>query len=49
MADHRAERRASLAILIPNFNDWESLRLLLPEIDRAMAGLERQVFGPGGG
>jgi hypothetical protein len=44
MADHRAERRASLAILIPNFNDWESLRLLLPEIDRAMAGLERQVF-----
>jgi len=34
----------SLAILIPNFNDWESLRLLLPQIDRALAGLEHQVF-----
>lgn len=34
------ERRASLAILIPNFNDWESLRLLLPLIDQAIAGLE---------
>jgi hypothetical protein len=44
MADRMAERRASLAILIPNFNDWESLRLLLPELDRAMAGLEHQVF-----
>jgi len=37
------ERRASLAILIPNFNDWESLRLLLPLLDRAMQGLEHQV------
>jgi len=37
-------RRASLAILIPNFNDWESLRLLLPQLDQAVAGLERQVF-----
>jgi len=43
MAEHMVERRASLAILIPIFNDWESLRLLLPEIDRAMTGLERQV------
>ena len=34
----------SLAILIPNFNDWESLRLLLPELDRAVAGLDRRVF-----
>ena len=40
MAEHMVERRASLAIVIPNFNDWESLRLLLPEIDRAIAGLE---------
>jgi len=37
------ERRASLAILIPDFNDWESLRLLLPLLDRAMQGLEHQV------
>ena len=37
------ERRASLAILIPNFNDWESLRLLLPQLDRAVQGLEHQV------
>ncbi len=43
MAEHMVERRASLAILIPIFNDWESLRLLLPEIDRAMTGLEHQV------
>jgi hypothetical protein len=38
-----AEQRASLAILIPNFNDWESLRLLLPQLDQALAGLEHQV------
>jgi hypothetical protein len=48
MAELMADRRAPLAILIPNFNDWESLRLLLPELDRAVAGLqaglERQVF-----
>jgi hypothetical protein len=37
------ERRASLAILIPNFNDWESLRLLLPELDRVAGDLNRQV------
>ena len=43
MAEHMVERRASLAILIPNFNDWESLRLLLPQLDRAMTGLEHQV------
>jgi cellulose synthase/poly-beta-1,6-N-acetylglucosamine synthase-like glycosyltransferase len=40
MAEHMLERRASMAIVIPNFNDWESLRLLLPEIDRAMAGFD---------
>jgi polyisoprenyl-phosphate glycosyltransferase len=34
---------ASLAILIPNFNDWESLRLLLPQLDQAVGGLEQQV------
>jgi polyisoprenyl-phosphate glycosyltransferase len=39
-----AVREPSLAILIPNFNDWESLRLLLPELDRVIAGLEHQVF-----
>jgi polyisoprenyl-phosphate glycosyltransferase len=33
----------SLAVLIPNFNDWESLRLLLPELDKAVAGLKYQV------
>jgi polyisoprenyl-phosphate glycosyltransferase len=37
------EQRASLAILIPNFNDWESLRLLLPQLDQALTGLEHQV------
>ena len=47
MAENMAEvsaRRASLAILIPNFNDWESLRLLLPQLDQAVMELERQVF-----
>jgi len=48
MAPHMVERRSSLAILIPNFNDWESLRLLLPQLDQAIAGLEagleRRVF-----
>jgi len=43
MAGHMVERRASLAILIPNFNDWDSLRLLLPQLDSAMEGLEHQV------
>ena len=37
------EQRASLVILIPNFNDWESLRLLLPQLDRAVQGLEHRV------
>ena len=32
-----------LAILIPNFNDWEALRLLLPELDRIAQGLDRAV------
>jgi len=43
MAEHMVEQRASLAILIPNFNDWDSLRLLLPQLDSAMEGLEHQV------
>jgi hypothetical protein len=34
---------ASLAILIPNFNDWEALRLLLPRIDQTVRGLEQRV------
>jgi hypothetical protein len=42
MAQHMVERRSSLAILIPNFNDWESLRLLLPLIDRSVQGVEHQ-------
>jgi polyisoprenyl-phosphate glycosyltransferase len=33
----------SLAILIPIFNDWESLRLLLPKLDRAVEGMEGRV------
>jgi hypothetical protein len=33
MAGHIVARRGSLAILIPNFNDWESLSLLLPGLD----------------
>ncbi len=43
MAELRAERRASLAIVIPNFNDWESLRQLLPKLDRAVEGMGRRV------
>lgn len=43
MAEHMLGRRASLTILIPIFNDWESLRLLLPAIDRAVTGLEQPV------
>jgi len=31
-------RGDSLTILIPSFNDWAALRLLLPGIDRALAG-----------
>ena len=42
-AQHMVERGTSLAILIPNFNDWESLRLLLPQLDRAMQGSGHQV------
>lgn len=34
---------ALLAILIPNFNDWDALRLLLPLIDLAVQGREYQV------
>jgi len=43
MAEHMVAGRASLAILIPNFNDWESVRLLLPGLDRAMASWDGQV------
>jgi polyisoprenyl-phosphate glycosyltransferase len=35
--------RESLAILIPSFNDWDALRLLLPLIDRALAGAHRRA------
>jgi hypothetical protein len=38
-----AVRGSSLAILIPSFNDWESLRLLLPQVDRAVEGMGRRV------
>src|SRR5512143_1330964 len=38
-----AVRGSSLAILIPIFNDWESLRLLLPQVDRAVEGMGRRV------
>ena len=34
---------ASLAILIPNFNDWAALRLLLPLIDQAIQRQEHRV------
>jgi hypothetical protein len=37
------EQGASIAILIPNFNDWESLGLLLPGLDRVAASLGRPV------
>jgi len=43
MPEHMVAKRASLAILIPNFNDWESVRLLLPGLDRAVSGLDRKV------
>lgn len=29
----------SVLVVIPSYNDWEALRLLLPRIDRALAGL----------
>ncbi|MDA0578354.1 MAG: glycosyltransferase [Verrucomicrobia bacterium] len=32
-----------LILLIPVYNDWESLQLLLPEIDRALAGTPVRV------
>ena len=38
-----AEPGGSLAVLIPNFNDWESLRLLLPQLDRAIEPLGQKV------
>src|SRR5215470_3813877 len=36
-------RPETLTILIPSFNDWDALRLLLPAIDRAMTGLRWSV------
>jgi len=33
----------SLTILIPAFNDWEALRLLLPRIDRALGQARRRA------
>src|SRR5215475_9871414 len=33
--------RGSLTILIPSFNDWDALRLLLPRIDKALEGAGR--------
>src|ERR1700722_1132073 len=33
----------SLTILIPAFNDWEALCLLLPQIDRSLAGGDRRA------
>jgi len=37
------ERGASLVILIPSYNDWESLRLLLPQLDQAVQDQPWQV------
>jgi hypothetical protein len=34
-------RGDSLTVLIPSFNDWDALRLLLPRIDHALAGARR--------
>jgi polyisoprenyl-phosphate glycosyltransferase len=34
---------ASLAVLIPSFNDWDALRLLLPRVDRALRDVEPAV------
>jgi polyisoprenyl-phosphate glycosyltransferase len=33
----------SLTILIPAFNDWEALSLLLPQIDRSLAEVDRRA------
>lgn len=35
--------RGFLAILIPSFNDWDALTLLLPRIDRALASIGRRA------
>jgi hypothetical protein len=37
------ESGTSLVILIPSYNDWESLRLLLPQLDQAVQGQRRRV------
>ncbi len=34
---------SELVIILPNFNDWESLSLLLPELDRALADAGRKA------
>ena len=45
-ANARPCREGSIVILIPIFNDWESLALLLPRLDDALAarGLEADVL-----
>lgn len=43
MAERSTAGRASLAILIPNFNDWDSLGLLLPLLGRGVEGLAQRV------
>jgi hypothetical protein len=34
---------SELVIILPNFNDWESLGLLLPELDRVLLGAGRRA------
>ncbi len=38
-----AATRPSLVILIPSFNDWDAVRLLLPLVDQALAGAHRRA------
>jgi len=38
MTQSQPQASLPLVILVPAYNDWESLRLLLPKIDAAMAG-----------
>ncbi len=39
MTQTQADPSLPLVILVPAYNDWESLRLLLPKIDTALKGL----------
>src|SRR4051812_46382625 len=34
---------SELVIILPNFNDWESLRLLLPALDRALSDARKKA------